>query len=200
MRTRHAHIFAKARHGHYVEPPWCSARLFAVEDFGDRADSVIADPACGWGTILQSARIAGYRTIGSDIVDRRRGRIACDFQRANFLNGYRPACGITSIVCNPPFDHVEEFCRRACEIAHYKVAMISLLRRLPAAHWLNELPLETIYLLTPRPSMPPGEYIAAGNKPGGGTQDFVWLVFNKRKPWGHPKMEWLRRDVSQTEE
>ena len=58
--------------------------------------------------------------------------------------------------------------------------MIVPLRRLPAARWLGHLPLETIYLLTPRPSMPPGTWIAAGNIPGGGREDFCWLVFNKR--------------------
>jgi hypothetical protein len=73
--------------------------------------------------------------------------------------------------------------------------MICLLRRLPAAHWLQRLPLETVYLLTPRPSMPPGNWVAAGNKPGGGSQDFCWLVFNKRLPTGRsPQLTWLHRD------
>ena len=47
--------------------------------------------------------------------------------------------------------------------------MLVPLRRLPAAHWLEHLPLETVWLLTPRPSIPPGSYIAAGHKPGGGS-------------------------------
>jgi hypothetical protein len=101
------------------------------------------------------------------------------------------------VVCNPPFDHVEEFCERALTVADYKVAMICLLRRLPAARWLRRMPLETIYLITPRPSMPPGHWIDAGNTPGGGTQDFVWLVFNKlRSPRSSPTMKWLTRDPS----
>jgi hypothetical protein len=190
-RRRHAHIFAKQTDGHYVEPAWCSRRLLAEEDFGP-IESIIADPACGWGTILKEILAAGYGVLGSDIVDRLHGASRrFPFERCDFLNGYRRRPD--SIICNPPFDHVEEFCRRGCEIVTHKVAMISPLRRLPAAHWLQELPLETIYLLTPRPSMPPGEYIAAGNKPGGGSQDFVWLVFNKRRR-GAPKMRFLHRD------
>ena len=51
--------------------------------------------------------------------------------------------------------------------------MICLVRRLNAAHWLERLPIERVWLLTPRPIMPPGSWIAAGNKPGGGTQDFL---------------------------
>jgi hypothetical protein len=30
-RPRHSRIFARAEHDHYVEPFWCSQRLFAVE-------------------------------------------------------------------------------------------------------------------------------------------------------------------------
>ena len=68
------------------------------------------------------------------------------------------------------------------------------LRRLPAARWLKHLPLETIYLLTPRPSMPSASYIAAGGKPGNGTQDFIWAIFNKRTTASMPAIRWLLRD------
>jgi len=204
-RRRRAHIFAKEKHGHYVEPLWCSARLFDVEFFGPRG-SIILDPACGWGRCLQSARDAGFRVMGADIVHRVKigpgtqlGPIW--YRMHDFLTGPIPTrAKITSIVCNPPFDHVEEFCRQACKVAYYKVAMLCLLRRLPAAHWLTELPLEKIYLLTPRPSMPPGRLIEAGNKPGGGSQDFVWLVFNNiRTTWASDavSIRWLHRDRGQ---
>jgi hypothetical protein len=149
LRRRRSHIFAKETHGHYVEPAWCSARLFAVEDFGP-VGSLILDPACGWGGILATARSAGYRAIGIDIVDRG-GDLRSGFESADF-HAPEP---VNSIVCNPPFDHVAEFCRQARALAQFKVAMICLLRRLPAAHWLGDLPLQTVYLLTPRPSMPP---------------------------------------------
>lgn len=198
-QPRLAHNFAKEPHGHYVEPVWTSARLFAVENFGQPAPgNLILDPACGWGTILQSARAMGFRTYGFDVVNRQRDgkRRPFAFRQLDFLHDERVTrLDVGSVVCNPPFDHVEEFCRLACKIASHKVAMLCLLRRLPAAHWLQELPLETIYLLTPRPSMPPGEYIAKGNKPGGGTQDFVWLVFtNGPRRLNSPVMRWLHRD------
>jgi hypothetical protein len=199
-RPLNAHIFAKERHGHYVEPAWCSERLFAVDDFGPPG-SLIYDPACGWGTILRSALDAGYRATGGDIVDRlQRKRLELwgpngisSFTKNDFLNGVRRRPRECSIVCNPPFDHVDTFCEQAIRIATHKVAMIMLLRRLPAARWLTGLPLETVYMLTPRPSMPPGAWIADGNKPGGGTQDFCWLVFNKLKVPGPPVMKWLTR-------
>jgi hypothetical protein len=198
-RARKAHIFAKERHGHYVEPAWLSARLFELDDFGP-PHTLIYDPACGWGTILRSAIDAGYRAAGADVVNRlhRRelGLETTRFYKSDFLNGGLPTrAPIMSIVCNPPYDHMQAFCERALEVVEYKVAMVCLLRRLPAAHWLRPLPLESVYLASPRPSMPPGAWIAAGNKPGGGTQDFCVLVFSKlhspRKP---PTMRWLMRD------
>src|SRR5262249_41183991 len=82
-----------------------------------------------------------------------------------------------NICTNPPFNRCNEFVLRALELASGKVAMIWLARRLNATRWLQETPLARVYLLTPRPSMPPSHVIAAGEKPGGGSQDFVWLVW-----------------------
>ena len=190
MKRRRAHIFAKEKYGHYVEPLWVSRRLFEVESFR----SVIYDPACGWGHILRSAHAAGYTVIGGDIVDRKRHRLGPLFRKANFLT--MKGWGYADIVCNPPFDHVQEFCEHAIKLRARKVAMICLVRRLNAAHWLQQLPLCRIWLLTPRPSMPPGKWIAAGNKPGGGTQDFCWLVFEQDYAGGTPAICWLHREVS----
>ena len=195
-KPRRTHIFARDAYGHYVEPSWCSARLLAVESFG-APRALICDPSCGWGRILRAAKAAGYGVIGSDVVDRRRDPQAFTdfpFTICDFLID-TPVRAPWAIVCNPPFDYVREFCERALDIATYKVAMLMPLRRLPAAHWLQRLPLESVYLLTPRPSMPPASYLAAGEKPGNGTQDFCWLIFNKRAAVGlEPRMRWLHRD------
>ena len=185
-RARRSHIFAKERNGHYVEPAWCSRRLFEVEEFF----GIILDPACGWGTILHEAKAAGYVVRGADIVDRGRHGLQTYFTKRNFL---KSGDSLVNVVCNPPFDYVEEFCRHALYCGAHKVAMICLVRRLNAAHWLRDLPLRRVWLLTPRPSMPPGSWIAKGNKPGGGTQDFCWLVF-ERGHNGIPEIGWLHRD------
>jgi len=195
VRRRAAHIFPKEKNGHYVEPQWCSRRLFEEERFG-RPGDLILDPACGWGRVLHAAQDAGFKVVGCDVVNRK-PLLRGPFYLHNFLTWeLPPKLKVKSIVCNPPFDQVEEFCLQALEVARYKVAMLTLLRRLPAAHYLRAMPLETIYFLTPRPSMPPGHWIAQGNEPGGGTQDFVWLVFNKNMPafnaW--PTFRWLHRD------
>ena len=193
-RPKRAHIFERDLHGHYVEPQWCATRLFETESFGPPGGRVL-DPACGWGRILRAAVTAGFAAIGSDIVDRidrdLLGRVpfsVCDFLISS------PVASVPSIVCNLPFHLMQEFCERALEVATFKVAMLCPLRRLPAAHWLQRMPLETIYLLTPRPSIPPGTWIAAGNKPSGGSQEFCWLVFNKHVTATVQRQRWLHRE------
>jgi hypothetical protein len=147
---------------------------------------------------MQAAKAAGFASLGADIVDRRGDPHAfTDFQFSvcDFLKGSPPVKSTWSCATNPPFDHIPEFCERALAITIFKVAVLVPLRRLPAAHWLRRLPLETIWLLTPRPSMPPASYIQAGKTPGGGGQDFAWLVFNRRAINGRPPaVRWLHRD------
>jgi len=70
-RPRSAHIFARAVREHYVEPAWCSARLFEVENFGESSARLL-DGSCGWGRILRTGTDAGYRMHGSDIADVRK--------------------------------------------------------------------------------------------------------------------------------
>lgn len=180
-----AHIWDREEHEHYVEPEWCSQRLFQVEPFVQE----VWDPACGFGRICESARAFGHAAHGSDIVHRGyypqtavRNFLACTEQWAN-------------IVSNPPFDCFPEFAKHALKLARNKVALIWLVPRLNAARWLAETPLARIWLLTPRPSMPPGHTITAGQKPGGGTQDFCWLVWEQGYR-GKPELGWLKRDIA----
>jgi hypothetical protein len=190
-RRRYSHIFPKQKLGWYVEPRWIYERLFAVERFAPG----ILDPMCGAGAVLYAAKARGYHVHGRDVVNRLPAAAPWPFHvRDFFAEKWRAPWAVMefSIVSNPSFEHVEAFCRRACELAG-KVAVIMPLRRLPAAHWLAALPLQTIYLLSPRPSMPTGEYLLAGNKPGNGKQDFCVLVFD-RSHRGPPQVKWLYRD------
>lgn len=185
-RAENSHIWQREEHEHYVEPEWCSKRLFEVEKF----DGLIWDPCCGFGRIPDSAKAAGYGALAGDIVDRGYpGTSIDDF--LTFKSG-----GLYNIVCNPPFDIFKEFALHALASEAPKVAMIWLVRTLPAARWLQDTPLVRIHLLTPRPSMPPGHTIAAGEKPGGGKQDFCWLVWENPKPVtaSFPALRWLHRD------
>jgi len=185
-RTDHrpllAHVWAKDPHGFYIEPYWCGERLFAVERFDGR----IHDPACGLGRIADTARTAGYNVIATDLVDRGYPQID---GAEDFLRSERH---VDNIVCNPPYNICRAFAEHALKLARRKVAMIWLARRLNAARWLANTPLARVYLMSPRPSMPPGHVILAGEEPGGGKQDFVWLVWDHEHQ-GPSKLHWLCR-------
>lgn len=178
-----AHRWKREEQEHYVEPEWCSQRLFELEKF----EGSIWDPACGIGRIPIAAIAAGYSAAGTDIVDRGYGNA---FDVRDFLT-----CTYEwdNIVSNPPFEIFREFATTALRVARHKVALIWLVRTLPAARWIQDTPLSRIHLLTPRPSMPPGHVIARGEKPGGGKQDFCWLVWDKTHE-GPPAVTWLHRD------
>ena len=61
------------------------------------------------------------------------------------------------------------------------------------SRWLDRSPLRRVYFITPRPSMPPGAVIAAGQKPGNGTTDYAWFVWQVDYD-GPAEICWLRRD------
>ena len=98
------------------------------------------------------------------------------------------------VVCNPPFGIVREFVCHAHDLGARKAAMVYPIPRINAAWpWLRDLPLQRVWLITPRPSMPPGYVIESGEKPGGGKEDFAWLVF-VRGYTGKAEVDWLHRD------
>jgi hypothetical protein len=72
-RAKAAHIFARADHDFYVEPEWCSERLFAAKPF----NGPVHDPACGLGRIVEAATKAGHLASRSDIVERSESERFC---------------------------------------------------------------------------------------------------------------------------
>lgn len=187
-RAKAAHIWEKEQHEWYVEPRWTSVRLFEVERF----DGPVCDPCCGGGNILASAALSGHEAYGYDVVDRGSAHFRA---RRDFLSDGVMAA---NIVTNPPFDQIDQFAAQALRMAERKVAMICPTRRLNAAgKWLAATPLYRVWMLTPRPSMPPGaefhRLAALGKEPSGGTMDFCWLVW-LRGFEGAPTINWLHRD------
>ena len=182
-----SHLWDRDPFDFYCEPSWASERLFALESFTGE----ITDPACGIGRIVRAACAAGYPAGGYDIVDRGGG---CE-RVSDFLDP-EWAGAQYNFVSNPPFGVADRFVKLAIERAHHKVAML-----LPAtwhfgskrAAWLETTPLKRVLALTPRPSMPPGAVILAGEKPGGGTKDFAWYIWDRgySGPW---QGGWMHRD------
>jgi hypothetical protein len=159
----------------YVEPPWCSERLFAVETFPEP----VWDPCAGTGTIVTSACAARLRYTASDISTGR-----------DFLIEPALIPPPFSVVTNPPYAIAREIVERALKLGATKVAFLFPVARTNAAwRWLGSLPLARMYLLTPRPSVPP----PTAKKVGGGRVDFCWLVLDVQHR-GPPTWGWLHRD------
>ncbi len=193
---KNAHIWARDPLDWYAEPPSASQALLAVESFA----GAILDPACGQGNIVLAARAAGYDAYGSDI--RRR----CDpnapwwIGKCDFLAEDHPING--NIVMNPPFFRAagaEGFIRKALALASGKVCAFVDVRFISGAKRAEGLFLEhppaRIWIVTPRPSCPPGEYLRAGGKAEGGSADYCWLVWDQAAPTapGETQTGWIRR-------
>jgi hypothetical protein len=165
----------------YVEEPWTSERLFAVETFPGTG----WDCCCSTGTIPRSALTAGLSICASDIADHGYGVHPWDFLTKPALTK-KPF----SIITNPPYALTHEIVERALELGATKIAIFFPVARMNAAwRWLMSLPLAHMYLLTPRPSVPP----RAVQNPSGGRVDFCWLILD-RCHGGKPTWGWLHRD------
>ena len=192
-RPLKAHIWGRSDDEWYVEPVFVSDALFAVEKF----DGGIWDPACGQGNILLAAIAAGHKDIlGSDTVQR--GRISKRLWTIkDFLNCRRLL--FPNIVTNPPFGRAilaEKFIRHAISLKPQKLAVFVDSRFLfgmaRSAGLFSEFPPARVWLITPRPSCPPGVYLEAGNKAGGGTADYCWLIWESERVLSSTWMKWLK--------
>jgi hypothetical protein len=184
-RPRNTHIFERAANDLYIEPSWVSERLFAVETF----PGVIWDPCCGTGMIPKAARAAGLSSYASDIADHGYGERPWDFLT-------KPALTTSpfSVVTNPAYTLAREIVERAFELGALKVAIFFPIARMNAAWWwLTPLPLAHMYLVTPRPSVPPRAVFDRGEKAKGGRPDFIWLILD-RTHGGKPTWGWLHRE------
>lgn len=196
LRKRESSLWAREKDDWYVEPEWCSRRLFEVERF----EGNVCDPACGTGRILDGAKAAGLEAFGFDRV--KRGDWCTwprDFMEPRWESAlWRP----DNIVSNPPFGLCDSkggkpgFVELALRRAQRKVALL-----MPAnwvqgdkrSRWLQTTPLLRVLFLSPRPSMPPGAVLEAGGKPGNGTTDYAWFIWLRGYD-GRPEIGWLRRE------
>lgn len=181
--TKHARVYARAADEWYVEPGRCTTQLLGVE----KLYGTVLDPACGQGNIVKALRAGGVEAYGSDIRDRAGSPdwfLGCH----DFLEGQPPIIP-DHIVCNPPFyrgDGTESFIRRALSLVKGKVIIFAQTTFLHNSDRVTslyrELPPDRGWIITPRPSCPPGEYLEAGGEAEGGTTDWSWFVWDASMP------------------
>lgn len=195
-KQKHAHLWEQNDRHWYVEPERCTAQLLEVERF----NGAIHDPACGRGNIVRTLIEAGYTAVGTDIERRVPEGTDWFLGEVDFLAGDMPPFHYPNIVMNPPFFRAkgaEGFIRKALSIAEGKVAAFLDMRFIAgegrARGLFADHPPYRIWMVTPRPSCPPGEYLLAGGEPMGGTADYCWMVWDRTAPFYGTMTGWLRK-------
>lgn len=195
----------------YVDEHWCAEQLaLALDDFELEKDEGLAiwDPCCGMGNTLLAAFWREVPVIGSDLVD--------NLNRANFLPGdggafyfetrdfleTETAPVACSFVFNPPYSYKKgisiAFVRKALALTSRRVCILVPLKWLGSQvryELFTEHPPQAVLHLSQRPSMPPGDRIAALGKRafGGGMVDYCWIVWDVKRPAkpGQTRTLWL---------
>lgn len=192
-KAKNAHVWQRDGLDWYVEPTESTAALLRHEQFVGS----IHDPCCGGGNIVGTLLNHGYDATGTDIVDRTdraswfKGEV--DFLADHHLPQFDNA------VMNPPFykaKGAEAFIRKALRVTRGKVAAFVDVKFLAGSKRANGLyrdhPPHRVWILTPRPSCPPGEVLKAGGKAEGGTADWCWLVWDNTAPNTGTVISWTR--------
>lgn len=189
-KAKNAKVWERDPLDFYVEESFASRALFRAEAF----DGEVWDPACGQGNIVREALGAGLTVHGTDIKRRTRESWFCgeyDFLETKWLLA-------SNIVTNPPFFRArgtEDFIRHALSLKPRKLAVFASLPFLASQRrsggLFQELPPTRVLILGRRPSCPSGAWLAEGNEPGGGAEDWMWVVYHPNTPSVPTQIRWL---------
>ena len=192
----------------YVEPASMVEQIFDALDFGG---GTIWDASCGGGTTLNVARTRGYRTRGTDIVDRGIGMRGHWFERHDFLRLREPPFRVglgerVSLLCNPPYGKVggvSNMGTRFVEHArkHFRDSLYRMAFIVPIEFAAGQERFELydrdrpshLMIASQRPSMLSGELLEQGRKAKGGMADYAVIVWTRGGPWRCETI-WMRPD------
>jgi hypothetical protein len=186
----------------YIEPEWCTEALLALPAFS--LIRAVYDPCCGSGNVVKAARASDRRARGSDIVDRSSNvSFVADFLA---LTKGAAAAGKDgeqlAVVSNPPYgggDMAEAFIRHFVPMPTVEVVAVFVQSRFLHSgkrhklHAIDHRP-SVVAHLSDRPSCPPGDaYLAGEIEAKGGSQDYCWLIYDKRGWDVSTRTVWLRK-------
>lgn len=196
----------------YVDEAWCAEQLaIALDGFAlEKAERLLIwDPCCGMGNTLQAAYYRDIYCHASDLVDNfawanfddSEGDRNVDWEAGDFLD-FTAAPAPCSIICNPPYSYIkgiaEQFARHAISLSSRRVAILMPSKWLASQaryQLFTDHPPQAVLHLCQRPSMPPGDRIAAmGSRAfGGGMVDYCWIVWDVKRPTapGQTRTIWL---------
>jgi len=178
----------------YVEQAWVTHRL--IDTLQLEHDVNYIDPCCGLCTIPQALADRGFTAFGTDKF--RRIDSPLFLNEHDFLGDQQLMVELwhpLSIVMNPPFSFqdgkmvrglAERFVRKAMSIATHKVCALLPIKWIASegrADFFMRFPPK-IYVLSERPSMPPGDKIDELGKDAWkrGKVDYAWYVWDLQAP------------------
>lgn len=133
----------------------------------------IWEPACGGGHLSKRMESLGYTVKSTDLFDRGYGTPGIDFlECTESFQG--------NIITNPPYKYAEAFCRKAIQLADYKVAMFLRLQFLEGKarkKLFTEHPPAVVYVSSSRIQVAKNadfERMIAG---GGSAVAYAWFVW-----------------------
>lgn len=203
--------YARQREDFYREPTWAVHALFNRE----RIHGTILDPFCGSGTIVRIARQRGHIADASDLIDRVTPNRFFAYQGMGpmcwpwpHLDGFAQRDFLMPVqidqrathdwcVTNPVFEAktILQVAENALLTARVGVALlftVGVLETSERARFWERAPLKCTYIFADRATMPPGDSGKEPDEEGGGTRQYVWLVF--RHDWDdEPRTRWLYR-------
>lgn len=193
--AKNAHLWERHPDDWYVEEVAPTTELLKVEAFL----GAIWDPCCGRAHVLAAAQAAGYEVFGSDIKDRARV-VDVPFIVAPFA--MFPCALAPNVIMNPPYldgGGIEQFVRQAMSYREVrKIAVFAPSKFLwgqnRALYFYRKCEPARVYMITPRPSAPPGPvWEQAPEEVGGGSEDFCWLIWERDEASG----SWMGAEATQ---
>lgn len=181
--------YDRAANDWYVEPSAIvTALLQRVSSFTHNG---YHDPCCGLGTIPKAGRAMGIEATGADLIDRAHGVYPVRDYLADDTS-------YPGIVTNPPFNIAIDIVRHALKTTRHggRVAIVAQAKFLfsQERHPLfTDRQCERVYILSRRPSMPPGALLLEKGEAcrGGGFHDFMWIVWRVGKTAPGCSVDWV---------
>lgn len=171
-------------------------------------NAVIWDPSCGRGNILDVCKDRGYRTIGSDIVDRPDLTLhepTLASQRHEWFmsdqldprSSRYPSVTVDDslqILCNPPFKVAEKFIRAVLNAPVSRASFLVPIAFLCSAErygFFTQQRPSQIAILCERPSCPPGSKLDPYTTFTGGMQDYCFICYSAPHRW-RAEIVWIK--------
>lgn len=180
MKPRRLKRHPRAPYDWYVEPRWTVEALFDHHPML----GTVGDPACGMGTIPETARQRGFPVVACDIVDRGYEHLTAV---ADFLVDHSQFVGVENIVSNIPYSYrpgiADAFVLQALALRPATLAVLVPVNWLAGQSrfdlFMRHPPSRILYF-SERPSMPPGHRIAdMGSRAfKNGRVNYCWIIWN----------------------